>query len=99
MAQTPTSAGSSTATASSTYNVFSAIASSNGNGGTYGVQPGNVASDPTSQAGQNAAGASGSSDTSINLSTGATVAIIVVVVLVVLVGGKQLPLQFAGLSR
>jgi hypothetical protein len=98
MAQTSTSAGLSSATTSSTYNVFSAIAS-NGNGGTYGVQPGNVASDPTNQAGQNAAGASGSSDGSLNLSTGATVAIIVIVVLVVLIGGKHPHSPSTRLSR
>ena len=90
MAQTTTPTGSPSTTATSSYNVFSAIASSNpGNGGNFGVQPGNVASDPTNQAGQNAAGALGSSDGSVNLSTGVTVAIIVVVCLVVLIGGEH----------
>jgi hypothetical protein len=90
MAQATTPTGSPSTTATTSYNVFSAIASSNpGNGGNFGVQPGNVASDPTNQAGQNAAGASGSSDGSINLSTGVTVAIIVVVCLVVLLGGEH----------
>ena len=98
MAQTSTSSGLSSATASSTYNVFSAIASSS-NGGTFGLEPGSVASDPTNQAGQDAAGASGSSDGSLNLSTGVTVAIIVVAVLVVLVGGKHPHLAFIKLSR
>jgi hypothetical protein len=98
MAQTSTSAGSPSAAASSSYNVFSAIASNSPNGGTYGVQPGNVASDPTNQAGQNAAGASGASDGSLNLSTGATVAIIVIVCLVVLIGGEHPSLRFANLA-
>ena len=58
------------------------------------MQPGNVASDPTNQAGQNAAGASGASEGSLNLSTGATVAIIVIVAVVVLLGGEHNSLQF-----
>src|SRR5438477_11615579 len=88
MAQTTTTTGSPSTTGTSSYNVFSAIASSNpANSGNFGVQPGNVASDATSEAGQNAAGASGGSDGSINLSTGVTVAIIVIVCLVVLIGG------------
>ena len=74
-------------TPTSTYNVFSAIASAHPSAN-YGVQPGNVASNPTNQAGNNAAGASGGSDGSMNLSTGATIAIIVVVCVVILGGGK-----------
>jgi len=70
-----------TATASSTYNVFSAIASSDQGSGDVGTSP----------ASYNAAGASGSSDGSMNLSNGATIAIVVAVVVVVILGGESDP--------
>ena len=78
----------STPTTSSSYNVFSAIASSSPDGGTFGIEPGNVASNPTSQAAQNDAGASGTDQGGLNLSTGDTIAIIVIVSLVVVIGSK-----------
>jgi len=85
--------------AASSYNVFSAIASAHPGGGSYGVQPGNVASDPTNQAGENAAGASGSSDNTMNLSMGAEIAIIVAVCAVVLIGGTTAILFYLAKKR
>jgi len=85
-------------TPTSTYNVFSAIASAHPSAN-YGVQPGNVASNPTNQAGNNAAGASGGSDGSMNLSTGATIAIIVVVCVVILGGASTAVLYYFAKKR
>ena len=61
-----------------------------------GIQPGNIASDPTNHT---AGGTSGSSDSSLNLSTGGTVAIIVIVGLVVLLGGEHIFLKYVEFIR
>jgi len=84
----------STAASSSSYDVFSAIASAHPS-----ANYGNVGTAPTSQAGANAAGASGGSDGSMNLSNGATIAIIVVVVIVVLGGASTAVLWYLAKKR
>jgi hypothetical protein len=79
---TTTAQPSANPTASSTYNVFSAIASSSSNGGS---DPGG-SPEPSGYANPDAAGASGSSQSAITLNTGDQIAIGVVVGLVVIIG-------------
>ena len=95
MAQsTQASSGTPSATASASYNVFSAIASASPGDGTFGNQPGSVGTDPSTPQSNSNAGASGSNSGFINMTNGARIAIIVVVVVVAVLGSKPTSVFF-----